>query len=248
MRYISVWVILPWLLISACGIPTVEKAGLKFSTELSPVPAEMVWQDIEFAKELINQSKQLVVVSGGDNPVPLDEWDAFTPGFPWKKNIDRNLLFDKTCFYRSPDRPADCSGADCLSFHEYKGYTWVALAEPVAVAFVPEDEKTDLLHPDPGTLVIKTIRKCQALMYTDSICQLSDGVGNLYVMHATETGEPDLDVTLPAGWSISWVQLADTLIVSPFGGGDHCYFNILGDHLGQGYHQYRFADAFYPAD
>lgn len=236
------------LLLSACGIPSIETSGLKFSTELSPLPAAMVWQDIGFARELINQPKQLVVISGGSNPVPLDEWDDFTPRFPWTKNLDRNLLFSKPCFYRSPDRPADCSGDSCLRIEEYTGYTWVALAEPVAVAFVPEDEKTDLLYPDPGILVIKTIRKCPALMYTDSICQLSDARGNLYVMHATETGEPDLNVPLPASWSIGWVPLADTLIVSPFGGGDACYFNILGDHLGQGYHQYRFADAFYPAE
>ncbi|MEI8093714.1 MAG: hypothetical protein WCG80_05840, partial [Spirochaetales bacterium] len=65
-----------------------------------------------------------------------------------------------------------------------------------------------------------------------------------YVMHATETGTPNLNVTLPAGWSLEKVDLAEPLVITPSQGG---YYNILGDCLGQGYHQYVFADAFYPA-
>ena len=44
------------------------------------------------------------------------------------------------------------------------------------------------------------------------------------------------------------INLKEPLIISPFGGGNECYFNIVGDHLGQGYHQYIFADKFYPSD
>ena len=66
-------------------------------------------------------------------------------------------------------------------------------------------------------------------------------------MHATETGEPSLDVVLPEGWTLKKVVLQEPLIVSPFGGGNDCYFNIVGDHLGQGYHQYIFADKTYPS-
>ena len=42
--------------------------------------------------------------------------------------------------------------------------------------------------------------------------------------------------------------LKEPLIISPFGGGNECYYNIVGDNLGQGYHQYIFADKFYPTD
>ena len=44
------------------------------------------------------------------------------------------------------------------------------------------------------------------------------------------------------------MNLKEPLIISPFGGGNECYFNIVGDHLGQGYHQYIFASKFYPTD
>ena len=84
-------------------------------------------------------------------------------------------------------------------------------------------------------------------MFADSIYQLTDNKGNYYVMHATETGKPDTTVNLPIGWSLKKVILKEPLIISPFGGGNECYYNIVGDHLGQGYHQYIFADKFYPS-
>jgi hypothetical protein len=86
------------------------------------------------------------------------------------------------------------------------------------------------------------------VMFTESIFQLSDNKGNFYVMHATETEKPDTSVILPLGWSIKQVFLKEPLIISPFGGGNECYYNIVGDHLGQGYHQYIFADSVYPPD
>ena len=36
------------------------------------------------------------------------------------------------------------------------------------------------------------------------------------------------------------------LVILPFGKGEDYYFNIVGDHLGQGYHQYKYANAYYP--
>jgi hypothetical protein len=48
------------------------------------------------------------------------------------------------------------------------------------------------------------------------------------------------------GWSLKKVILKDPLILSPFGGGNECFFNIVGDHLGQGYHQYIFNNKWYP--
>ncbi|GAB4420173.1 MAG: hypothetical protein OHK0039_33420 [Bacteroidia bacterium] len=238
------------VLLGSCGpqLPTTDEADLRFATIASPLPDNLRYQEIGFARELINIKSMLVVISGGSNPIPLDRWDDFKPRLPWTKNLDRNLLFDSTAFYRSPGVPTDCQGDDCFTFTDYKDYTWLALAQPIAVAFVPEGIETDLLKPDPGTLVIKTIEKCQTVLFRDSIYRLGDGQGNFYAMHATETGSPDLNVSLPAGWTLEVVALPAPLVITPFGGGDHCYYNILGDHLGQGYHQYVFADSVYPAD
>ena len=103
-----------------------------------------------------------------------------------------------------------------------------------------------MLKPEEGYLVVKIIKKCQMLRFENKIYQLTDNKGNYYVMHATETGKPNLDVILPKGWTIKKVALQEPLVILPFGKGEDCYFNIVGDHLGQGYHQYKYANAYYP--
>lgn len=42
----------------------------------------------------------------------------------------------------------------------------------------------------------------------------------------------------------TWIEMAKPICVD-YVGGNECYFNILGDNLGQGYHQYIFADSIY---
>lgn len=233
------------LLTSSCvGIKTAREVGLQFSTEQSLLPDSLIWRNNGFAKELINQKELMVVISGGSNPIPLDQWNQFKASFPYQKNIDRYLLFEQTAFYRSPNTDVNCKEADCMRERSYKKYTWVEMAQPICVDFI--GGKTDMLKPAKGHLVIKTIQKCQAVRFTDHIFQLTDNNGNFYAMHATENGVPDTNVVLPSGWAIKKVMLQEPLIISPFGGGNSCYFNIVGDHLGQGYHQYIFADAVYP--
>ena len=236
--------ILMVFLIHSCGIKTAKEVQLKFSTEKSKLPETLNWNKIGFAKELINQKEMIVVISGGTNPIPLDKWNEFKPTLPYRKNLDRHLLFQQTAFYRSPNTDVNCKEANCIKQREYKNYTWVEMAKPICIDFV--GGKTDMLKPEKGHLVIKTIQKCQTVMFTESIFQLSDNKGNFYAMHATETEKPDTSVSLPLGWTIKQVFLKEPLIISPFGGGNECYYNIVGDHLGQGYHQYIFADSVYP--
>lgn len=245
-RILYMSIIFAVLIFQSCGIKTAKEVGLHFSTEKSKLPDTLNWKKIGFAKELINQKEMIVVISGGANPIPLDNWDAFNPSFPYRKNIDRHLLFQQTAFYRSPNTDVNCKGVDCIRQREYKNYTWVELAKPICVDYVGGE--TDMLKPEKGHLVIKTIQKCQTVMFADSIFQLTDNRGSYYVMHATETGKPDTTATLPSGWTLRKVVLKEPLIISPFGGGDECYYNIVGDNLGQGYHQYVFAGAIYPSD
>jgi len=231
----------------ACSLPTAKQAELLFPTAPSVEVSDGVeWQEIGFARELLNQREQMVVISGGTNPIPPEAWADFKPKFPWAKNIDRHLLFQKTALLRSPGVPADCKGDDCLTIREYQGYTWVELADPVAVDYIPA--KTDMLKPEPGHLVIKTIQKCQLVYFEEHIYQLTDNKGNFYAMHATEATAPDTTAVLPDGWTLRKVALDEPLILAPFGNKNDCYYNILGDHLGQGYHQYIFADSVYPGE
>lgn len=229
----------------SCSFPSTEKAGIKYpTTPAFEVSKNIKWKKISTAKELVNIKEKLVIVSGGDNPMPKEQWDKFKPNLPWQKNIDRHILINKTAFLRSPSAKADCQGTDCLTTKMYKNYSWIELAQPLSVDYIPT--KTDMLKPEKGHLVVKVIKKCQVVYFENEIYQLSDNKGNLYVMHATETGTPNTNVVLPDGWTLQKVSLKEPLIVMPFGTTEDCYFNIVGDHLGQGYHQYQYAKEYYP--
>jgi len=232
-------------LLNACSFPTTKEAGIKYATQPAfHVPETIEWREVGLAKELINIKEKVVIISGGSNPLPLHQWEGLKVGFPWQKNIDRNLLIDKTALVRSPNANSNCNRTDCLIERGYKGYSWIELAQPLAVDFIPS--KTNLLKPAEGFLVVKIIKKCQILRFEHEIYQLTDHKGNYYVMHATETGAPNLDVVLPEGWTLQKVALQEPLVILPFGKGEDCYFNIVGDHLGQGYHQYKYANEYYP--
>ncbi len=234
------------LMFTSCGFDSVEKAGIKYATKaVFELPANIQWQELETAKELINIKEKLVIISDGKNAIPKEAWDDFKVSLPWQKNIDRHIMFNKTLFLRSPNAPSDCQGEACKTKLDYKGYTWMELAKPLAIDFIPS--KTNMLKPEEGHLVVKVIKKCQVVVFENEIYQMSDGKGNLYVMHATETGTPNLNVVLPEGFTIQKVALKEPLVIIPFGEKEDCYLNIVGDHLGQGYHQYQYANDFYPS-
>jgi hypothetical protein len=234
-------------LLSSCktvSLPTASEAGVSFQTRAIELP-ELVWSKRSAAHELINVKDLTVVLSGGGNPMPDIEWLKYKPPLPWIKNIERRLLFDGSYFIRSPQAPEGATGSGRYTVREISGHTWVELAQPVAVDFIPAGRKTDIMKPAPGHLVIKTIMKPQVLRWSGTIYQLADNEGNAFVMHAYEDpAGPTTDVVLPAGWTIRRVELREPLVITPSQGG---YYNIVGDCLGQGYHQYAFAGTEYPA-
>lgn len=230
-------------LLSCTPFPSSKEMQLSYKTETSAIPQQLQWKKIGIAHELINVREKIVVISGGDAPIPEDEWLSYTPPFPWKRNIERNLLFSETAFLHSPDMAADIKTVRKIS-----GFTWIELAKPMAIDYIPEGEKTDILKPSPGHLVVKVIKKAQVLKWNGPyIYRLSDGKGNYYVMHAVEdTAGPNIHVPLPSGWSLEKIELKEPLMIAPFGSGDQAWYNIVGDCLGQGYHQYIYAAATYP--
>lgn len=238
-------IVLSGFLLNSCNFPTSKEAGIKYATRPAfAVPKKIEWREVGLAKELINIKEKVVVISSGSNPLPLDQWEGLKVIFPWQKNSDRYLLINKTALVRSPNAISNCNQTDCLIERDYKGYSWIELAKPLAIDFIPS--KTDILKPEEGYLVVKVIKKCQMLRFENEIYRLTDNKGNCYAMHATETGMPDLDVTLPKGWTLKKVSLQEPLIILPFGKSEDCYFNVVGDHLGQGYHQYKYAKEYYP--
>ncbi len=235
------------ILFSSCieEFPLLEESDVRYSTtEQMEIPDDANWTGVGLAKELININEQLVFVDLGPNPISTEEWDDFKVIVPWLKNLDRITLFDSSYIARSPLRPRDCNSCEILI--EYKGYTWAQLAEIKALSYIPDETDND--KPEAGHLVIKTIKKCQAIRFNEgqTVYELTDNNGNYYIMHAIEEGSQTTDVDLPEGYSISTRVLDEPLFISPFGGGDDCFYNIVTDHLGQGYHQYIYSSPFFP--
>jgi hypothetical protein len=237
---------------NAMTIPTSEEAGVSFQTTPSHRPEGSSCLneagEAGLAKELVNISSKVVVVNGDHNPMPDEEWNDYNPRLPWLKNINRNTMFSNHCFYRSPGIPADCQGDGCRTIQEIAGHTWIELSIIEAQDCISTgDAQCTSDTVDPSAILVTVTQKCHQIIFEEEIYQLRDPAGNLYVMHASDTMTPDLNPTLPDGWTLSVVTLDDPLEVLPFGGSDECYYNVLRDNLGQGYHQYFFVDEQYPS-
>ncbi len=222
------------------GPPTAKEAGVTFRTAAQQLPATLEWVQRAQAHEVLNLAERVVVLSAGDNPIPDDRWQGFNPPYPWQKNIERNLLFQQSAFLASPGLPEGQRTSI-----EMGGYTWLVIVKSLSVDYIPAGEQVDILHSAPGHLVIKTIQKNQVLKWDGpTIYRLMDNRGNYYVMHAYENpAGPTTAVALPAGWTLKEIGITEPLVITPSEGG---YYNIVGDCLGQGYHQYIFADAVWP--
>lgn len=194
------------------------------------------------AVEILDLGADEVYLADGDDPISREEFAETSVRFPQTRNSERFLLFDSTCFYRTYSAPADCTGAGCFEIREFYDHTWVTLSGISGQACVPDPEGCEGDVVAPGYVSVTIIDKCQDLTWSGPIINvLRDGRGNEYVMHATATGEPDLDrPTLPEGWGLEVRTIDEPLELNPRGAGGHCYFPILRDDTLQSYHQFRY--------
>ena len=232
--------------------PTIEESGISYATTPAfEIPEDIQWRVTASAKEIINNEDYKVFLGAGPNAIPDEAWNMLELESPWEKNLDRFLHIDSTTLLRSPSASSNCQGIGCFTPMVYLGHSWIELAQTVTSDYVPcltDKSNLGIREVPEGHVEISTIKKCQILQFTDEIYQLTDNNGNYYVMHATETGQPTTNVSLPEGWSLEVVSLSEPLIITPFGNEGDCYFNIVIDHLGQGYHQYIYADEVYPSN
>ena len=233
------------------SFPSSIEAGVSFQTISSTLPEDSGCLnesgEAGLAKELINLQERVVVVGKGANEMPDSEWADYKPRFPWQKNINRNTTFNDSCFYRSPTAPASCQGEACGVTREVSDYDWIDLSIIASQDCLPSpDAGCSTSGVKPGAISVTVTQKCHQVIWHDEIYDLVDTKGNHYVMHATDTGTPNLNAAIPEGWTLTKVALDEPLVVNPFGGGDNCYHNVLRDNLGQGYHQYVFAEESYP--
>ncbi len=234
--------------------PTSEEAGVSFQTVASVRPEDSACfggtGEVEgIAKELISTEDFVVVIAFGDSPISDEAWADYSPSSPYRKNINRDTLFNDHCFYRSPDAPLDCEGETCRVMRELDDYKWMELSKVESQdCFANEGAGCASSGVDAGAVSATVTRKCHQIIFEDEIYDLVDPAGNRYVMHATAGDAPDLNAEgLPEGWTLERVELGEPLEVLPFGGGANCFHNVMRDNLGQGYHQYIFAADTYPA-
>jgi hypothetical protein len=251
LRRFIVFVVIGLLLAGCSGQTGPSDPNFTFATAPSPRPegsACIGRAGATIAKELINIRTFDIVLGGGANPMPDDVWADFRPRLPWMKNSTRFLLFDDSCFFRSPGAPATCVGDDCTIFVEEFAHTWLLLTRLVNVACLPDPSGCSGDAVAPGFVSVSTIDKCQQLTFNGpTIYELSDPAGNRFVMHATATGTPDVTgPQLPLGWQLQALTIAEPLVIEPVGGGANCYYNIVRDKLVQSYHQYVYAEPQWP--
>lgn len=200
------------------------------------------------AKEILNLETDDIFVAAGNNAMPDDVWATYGFRLPILKNSTRNLLFRQSCFFRSPDAPATCTGDSCFTYQDLVGYSWMKLTTIAGQSCFPDPSGCSGDVVKSGYLSINTIAKCQWLVFEGpTIYELSDGKGNKYVMHATGDGQPKTaEPQLPAGWTLTERTITEPLMLLPFGGGNDCYYNIVRDNIVQSYHQYEYAGDRYP--
>ncbi|MGB1013857.1 MAG: hypothetical protein ACPG4T_06975, partial [Nannocystaceae bacterium] len=236
---------------ASMGLPTPADAGVRFHTQPVEVPTQRTCFNREtsggFAKELIHGMERLVVVHGGERPIPDQAWPDFEVKKPWVKNQNLHTRFAHHCVYRSPQVGGNCQGAACTSTRTVGSYTWNTVAGLLAnVCFPQETGSCSGLHPQPGSFSVTVLRKCQTFTLEGDLYVTSDGKGNRYVVHATASETPRLDPELPEGWKIERIPAKEPLQIVPFGEGDDCYHVIAIDNLGQLYTQFAFADEIFP--
>jgi hypothetical protein len=237
-------------LIGCASIPSIEAAGVSYPTTpiAWPEAPECLNEETPgMAKEVLMGATRTIVVAGGDNPISDVDWADFSPGFGNAKNQDRNLLFEESCFSRSPAAPASCEGDACRSEVEIKGYTWIELSQVLAIDCIPEGTADCGTQGVPeGALTVTVTRKCHEIVFEGDAWILSGPSGERAIMHATEAAEPTGDVSLPDGWTLEQTTLAEPFVLHPFGAEGDCYYNILRDHRVQAYHQFEFAGPSFP--
>jgi hypothetical protein len=225
--------------------------NFSFSTAPSPRPTSSACiggAGATVAKEMINIRTFEIVLGGGANAMSDEDWAEFRPRLPWMKNSTRFLLFDDSCFFRSPGAPADCTGDECITFMEIFDHSWLLLTTLDNATCLPDASGCPADEVRPGFMSVSSIDKCQQLTFNGpTIYELSDPAGNRYVMHATATGTPDIGtVQLPAGWQLAEKSIGEPFVIEPVGGGEACYYNILRDNLLQSYHQYVYVGERWP--
>ena len=241
----------PLLLLTAClSIPTAKQAGISYEATVAAWPATPTCLNdptpVGTAKEVLMGSTRTVVIAGGDHPITDAEWATYRPSFGNLKNSDRHLLFNRSCFSRSPDAPPDCQGAACRDVRRLDGHTWVALSRIDAADCVPSPAACNGTAVNPGGLLVVVTEKCHQLRFDGEVIFLDGPRGERAVMHATSDGAPTLDVVLPPGWSLRRETLAEPLVLEPFGGDGQCFYNIIRDSKLQSYHQVKFPGHTYP--
>ncbi len=240
-----------FLVVRGLGPPDLNDLDLQVAMLPAAVPEDALCLNSETrgpkAMELIHPLEGAVVIQGGDKQISLSEWEDFRPDLPWLKNQDIQNLYESHCHYRSPGAPADCKAWDCARYRDVAGYSWRTLGRLVGAGCYPTSgDGCSGTQAASGHLAVLLIQKCHIIRVKSPTYELTDPVGNKFVMNAHAAAEPTTDVELPEGWRFDVVERHAPLEVRPFGGGDNCYAVVLNDSRQQFYHQFEDTDGVFP--
>ncbi|MDF1683803.1 MAG: hypothetical protein P1U36_04010 [Legionellaceae bacterium] len=212
-------------------------------------------------------------ISGGTNPVPDEDWDAYVPPSGFGKNAAANVQADELITLTSPG-----SLIGKLTYITTSdSYTWYLLANVINATwpydasrytgFAAEGPFQASLSGDvplPGTVSMGTNYKAQILKFYANEHDLPTGApgavpidryfildqwGNEYIMHNSLFDTPAEikasfeAVVLPPGWSKSIRALTEDLITHPVSGLDSYVYINLRDAASNNYHQISWGES-----
>lgn len=202
----------------------------------------------------------LVYLAGGSNPIDAEEWATYEPPPGYIKNTPRNLQFNSSLFFSSPDTT---SGETYITTSD--GYTWTYIAKTVSsdwpfnpARYRGEDytsgyEAAALEQTPPKGVIKWTVNtKNQQLTWfaRDSDGKpieryfITDPWGDRFIMQASGVSDPAdvrknfLSAVLPPGWTRSIGFLKRNLTTLPAYNSDGtANYNLVRDSADDSFEQ-----------
>jgi hypothetical protein len=178
----------------------------------------------------------LVYLAGGTNPIDAAEWEDYKPPPGYEKNTTRNVQFNSSTFFSSPNS----TEFTCITTSD--GYTWEYIAATVSSIwpFNPADYPGESYSsgyqaaaleptPRPGTIKWTDNTKNQEITWDARTSDgqpieryfIKDPWGNVFIMNASgvtdaaEVRSNFLSAVLPPGWTKSIGCLKRNLTTLP---------------------------------
>jgi|GEM_PF-1754832 len=246
-------------------------AGLATPLNITQTPWEVAKEnhEIVYTANVSTYPKDFVqaYISGGDNPIPDQDWDSYAPSSGYAKNGAANVQAEELITLTSPGAPI----GQLTYITTPDSYTWYFLTNVLNATWPydasrytgfaaqgPFQASLSGEVPLPGTVSMGTNYKAQLIKFYANELDvpvgapgaipidryfITDQWGNEYIMHNSAFNTPEevkssfQSVELPPGWSKSIRVLSEDLVLYPVSGLDSYVYINLRDAVSNNYHQ-----------